>query len=125
MLIALKDVTDWYTLGIHVKLKVSTLDRIRNDFRDGQHAMEETLKYWLEQDPGSTIPGSTATWEVLVKTLIIMGENTEAKRIEDNVSHHLLDPNVLLYLNILVFHIVLLCSTLKLSKNKVLMTCSI
>ena len=87
MLFALKDMTDWYTLGIHLKLKASTLDRIRNDFRDGQHAKEETLKFWLEQDPGSTVPGSAATWKVLVKALRIMGENREAKRIEDIVSH--------------------------------------
>ena len=97
MLTALKDVTNWYTLGIRLKLKVSSLDRIRNDFRDGQHAMEETLKFWLEQDQGSTIPGSAATWEVLAKALRIMGENREARRIEDNVSYPLLDPKVLLY----------------------------
>ena len=87
MLIALKEVTDWYTLGIRLELKVSTLNRIQGDFRNTQCAMEETLKYWLEQDPGSTIPGSAATWEVLVKALRIMGENREAKWIEDNVCH--------------------------------------
>ena len=108
MLIALKDVTDWYTLGIRLELKVSTLNRIQGDFRNTQRAMEETLKYWLEQDPGSTIPGSAATWEVLVKALRIMGENREAKRIEEIVGYPLLDPKVLLYLSLLVFHIVIL-----------------
>ena len=104
----MKEVTDWYTLGIHLKLKTSTLDRIQDDFKDGQRAKEKTLKHWLEQDPKSIIPGSAGTWEVLVKALRIMGENREAKRIEDNVSHPLLDLNVLLYLSILVFRIVML-----------------
>ena len=92
VLIALKDVTDWYTLGIHLKMKASTLDRIRDDFRDGRHAKEETLKFWLEQDPGSTVPGSAATWEALVKALRAMDENRLAKTIEEDVSHTLLDP---------------------------------
>ena len=59
MRIALNDVTHWYTLGIHLKLKVPTLGRIQGDFRDGRRAKEEMLK----------------PWEVLVKALRIMGEN--------------------------------------------------
>ena len=70
--------------------------------------MEETLKFWLEQDPWSTVPGSEAIWEVLVKAQTVMDENRVAKMIEDNVSHPLFKPNVLSYLGILVFHIALL-----------------
>ena len=104
MLIALEDVTDWYTLGIHLKMKVSTLDRIRDDFRNGRHAKEEMLKYWLEQDPGSTVFGSEATWKALVQALRDMDENRAAKIIEDDVSHPLLlDASVPSYLSILVF----------------------
>ena len=95
VLIALKDVTDWYTLGIHLRLKASTLDRIRHDFKDGRYAKEEMIKLWLEQDPESIVPGSTATWKTLVKALIIMDENKVAKTIEEDVSYKLLDPYVL------------------------------
>ena len=108
VMIALKDVTDWYTLGIHLKLKASTLDRLRHDFRDGRHAEEEMLKLWLEQVPGSTVPGSAATWKALVKALRAMDENKVAKTIEENVSHTLFDPNKLTNFSMLVFHIVLL-----------------
>ena len=94
VLIALKDVTDWYTLGIHLKMKVSTLDRIQGDFRNGLRAKEETLKFWLKQDPGSTVHGSAATWEALLKALRVMDENKVAKMIEENVSHTLINPNV-------------------------------
>ena len=103
----MKDVTEWYTLGIHLKMKVSTLDRIRDDFRDGRHAKEEMLKFWLEQDPRSTVPGSAATWETLVKALRAMDENRVAKTIEEDVSHTLLDRNVLSYVSMLVFYIIL------------------
>ena len=87
VLISLKDVTDWYTLGIHLKLNPSALARIQNDFRDGQRAKLEMLKFWLEQDPGSTVPGSAATWKVLVKALRAIEENRVAKLIEEDVSH--------------------------------------
>ena len=91
VLIALKEVVDWYTLGIHLKLKASTLDRIRHDFRDGRYAKEEMLKFWLEQDPESTLPDSASTWISLVKALRSMDEDKLAKAIEEEVSHTSLD----------------------------------
>ena len=97
MLIVLKYVAAWYTLGIHLRLNPATLDRIQDDFRDGRRAKEETLKFWLEQDPGSTVPGSAATWEALVKALRAMDENSVAKTIEDDVSPPILGQNMLSY----------------------------
>ena len=101
VLIALKYVAAWYTLGIHLRLNPATLDRIQNDYRDGRRAKEETLKIWLEQDPESTVPGSAATWEALVKALRAMEENQVANTIEDNVRHPILNQNVLSYLRML------------------------
>ena len=37
------------------QLTVSTVDRIQDDFRDGRRAKEKMFKFWLEQDPGSTV----------------------------------------------------------------------
>ena len=111
--------TNWYTLGIHLKLTVSTLDRIQDDFRDGQRAKEKMLEFGLEQDPGSTVPGSAATWKALVKAPRVMDENRVAKTIEEDVSHTLLNPNNMF--SCLFSMLYSFFSTLKPSKNNVLM----
>ena len=86
VLIELNEVVNWYTLGIHLKLKPSTLEGIQRDFRDGRRAKEEMLKFWLEQEPESTLPESAATWKSLVKALKIIDQRRLAKTIEENVS---------------------------------------
>ena len=111
VLIALKEVVDWHTLGIHLKLKASTLDRIRHDFSDGRYAKEEMLKFWLEQDPESTLSESASTWISLVKALRSMDENKLSKTIEEDVSHTLIDSYAISCKLCLFYVLYYFCST--------------
>ena len=55
---------------------------------------------WWKQDPESTVPGSAATWEALVKAVRAMDESSVARTIEENVRYPILDQSVLSYLSI-------------------------
>ena len=39
--------TQWYSLGVQLKLGVGTLDRIREQFSDSRDRLLEILKTWL------------------------------------------------------------------------------
>ena len=119
VLIELSEVVDWHRLGLHLKVRPSTLEGIQEDFRDRRRAKEEMLKFWLEQDPESTLSESAATWKSLVKALKVIDQRRVAKTIEEKVSCTLLDLHCVSY-KICSFSIVYyFCSTLTIVRSNV------
>ena len=54
--------TNWYHLGLLLKLSIGTLDRIRRDFSDSRDQLLEMLKAWLS-------PNYVHSWKTLLNAL--------------------------------------------------------
>ena len=52
----------WYLLGLQLKVKIGTLDRIRAQFADPIHQLLEMLKAWLSTSDNTT-------WKILTNAL--------------------------------------------------------
>ena len=54
--------TEWYDLGLQLKVRVGTLDNIRADFTTAKHQLREMLKAWLTT-------GDNPSWKTLTDAL--------------------------------------------------------
>ena len=70
---AVKDVTEWYDLGLQLGLPDSTL-RLIADNHDVKGRTRSMLSEWLQYDPG-------ASWEKLAGALTTIGKNVVAANI--------------------------------------------
>ena len=52
----------WYHLGVQLKVRIGTLDRIRTQFHDPRDQLLEMLKTWLNT-------GDNTSWKMLTDTL--------------------------------------------------------
>ena len=73
--IALKSVSDWYSLGIYLDLKSHQLKTIENNHRgDNERCGTEMLDCWLNNT-------ATPTWEAIIKALDWMEQRGVADEI--------------------------------------------
>ena len=81
VVLALKDVADtqWYDLGLQLKLPPSTLDTIAADHQASDDCKRTMLRKWLQSDP-------EASWERLVAALTLTGHKTTAAVIRRQFS---------------------------------------
>ena len=52
----------WYPLGIYLRVRIGTLDRIKVQFRDPRDQLREMLKTWLTTS-------DNPSWEMLIDAL--------------------------------------------------------
>ena len=73
IIVALKDVagTQWYDLGLQLKLSPSALDTIAADNHTSDDCKRVMLKTWLQSDP-------EASWERLAAAQTLTGHETAA-----------------------------------------------
>ena len=76
VVVALKDVagTQWYDLGLQLKLSPSILDTIASDHQAADDCKRMMLRKWLQSD-------LEASWEKLVAALILIGHETTAAKV--------------------------------------------
>jgi len=72
---ALRDVSDWYQLGIILGILPAKLRKIEENYRGNDRRKTETLDTWLQQTP-------SASWSDVVSALQQMGENTVAESVQ-------------------------------------------
>ena len=72
---ALRDISDWYQLGIILGILPAKLRKIEENYRGNDRRKTETLDTWLQQTPN-------APWSNVVSALQQMGENTVAKSVQ-------------------------------------------
>jgi len=66
----------WYHLGLQLKVKTGTLDRIRNQFSDSRDQLREMLKTWLSNNDNTT-------WKTLADAL--RSRSVEASRLANTL----------------------------------------
>ena len=66
--------TQWYPLGLQLRLSAGTLDRIRAQFSDDRDQLREMLKTWL-------ITGDYPSWKTL--TVALRGQSVGASPLAD------------------------------------------
>ena len=80
VLYELRDFCGCYSLGIHLGIKKSTLDKIRYNCNLRLDPIEaskiEIVEYWLENH-------ENPTWSTLVSALHVMGKKGLARKIAD------------------------------------------
>ena len=74
LLVAVKDFTEWYNLGVHLALPVYVLDTIKAERLSVQDSTREMLKKWLDYDP-------EASWEKLASALEAIDKRTVAENV--------------------------------------------
>ena len=74
LVLAVKDVTDWYGLGVQLSLPVYMLDGIKAERLPVQEGMREMLSKWLLSDP-------EASWEKLASALEAMDKGGVAENV--------------------------------------------
>ena len=76
VIVAIKDVagTQWYDLGLQLKLSPSTLDTIAADNQTSDDCKRVMLRKWLQSDP-------EASWERLAAALTLTGHEAAAAGI--------------------------------------------
>ena len=81
VILALKDVagTQWYDLGLQLRLSPSTLDTIASDHQTADDCKRVTLRKWLQSDP-------EASWEKLAAALTLIGHETISATIRRKFS---------------------------------------
>ena len=81
VILALKDVagTQWYDLGLQLRLSPSTLDTIASDHQTADDCKRVMLRKWLQSDP-------EASWERLAVALTLTGHKTAAAVIRRQFS---------------------------------------
>ena len=73
-------VSQWFQLGIHLGLYITTLQIIEKEFRDSSRCLEECLAKWLERRDNVDQFGAP-TWTSLVSALEKMSEMAVADSI--------------------------------------------
>ena len=73
LVIAVKDVSRWFNLGLHLDVPESKLKVIASQY-DIEDGKREMLSTWLKFDP-------QATWEKLACALTAIGENVVAANV--------------------------------------------
>ena len=73
----LKEVTDWYQLGMYLGLKAHELTQIERDHQGNERRKQEMLDLWLRRKPD-------AGWRDVVSALQEMEENKLAESIRQN-----------------------------------------
>ena len=53
---------EWYDLGLQLKVRIGTLDSIKEDFTAAKHRLREMLKAWLTT-------GDNPSWKTLIDAL--------------------------------------------------------
>ena len=81
LVVAVKEITDWYGLGLQLCLPVNILDKIRSNPDIDSH-MRDMLHAWLQHDP-------EASWEKLATALATIDKNMVA----DNIRARYMDIN--------------------------------
>ena len=77
---ALKSVSDWHSLGVHLDLKSHHLDTIEKNHRgDDERCRTETLNSWLKNT-------TTPTWEAIVEALGRWNREELQMRYKENIS---------------------------------------
>jgi len=61
-----EEVTDWYSLGIHLDIPTSVLKQIERDCKDTVRSRIEVIDLWLDNDP-------EPTWNKLAQAIEDMG----------------------------------------------------
>ena len=81
VIVALKDVagTQWYDLGLQLRLSPSILDTIDADHQTADDCKRVMLRKWLQSDP-------EASWERLAAALTLTGHKTAAAVIRSQFS---------------------------------------
>ena len=81
VIVALKDVagTQWYDLGLQLRLSASILDTIAADHQTADDCKRVMLRKWLQSDP-------EASWERLAAALTLTGHKTAATVIRSQFS---------------------------------------
>ena len=79
LLVAVKDVTEWYDLGVHLALPVYMLDTIKAERLPVPESMREMLKKWLDYDP-------EANWEKLASALEAIDKRAVAESVRSRGS---------------------------------------
>ena len=81
LLRATNEVSDWFTLGIFLKVDYNKLKTLKKDYpSDLNYCRQEMLMFWISS--------GNATWSILVKTLRDdMKEPGLAERIEEMYMH--------------------------------------
>ena len=74
---ALKEVSDWYQLGIALGILPHELRKIEKDYQGSDRQKTETLDLWLRLD-------TNATWSNVVSALQKINEHAVAKRVHQN-----------------------------------------
>lgn len=74
---ALKEVSDWYRMGIALGIPPYELRRIEQDYQGSDRQKTETLDLWLRLD-------TNATWSNVVSALQKINEHAVAKRVHQN-----------------------------------------
>ena len=76
VILALEDVdgTQWYNLGLQLRLSPSILDTIATDHQTTDDRKRVMLRKWLQSDP-------EASWERLAAALALIGLETTAAKI--------------------------------------------
>ena len=75
LVLAVKDVTEWYDLGVHLALPIHMLDTIKAEGLPVQESMREMLKKWLDYDP-------EASWEKLASALKAIDKKAVADSVQ-------------------------------------------
>ena len=70
----LKDVVDWFGLGVHLRLDVAKLKRIEAKNGNNEECKREMLQVWID-----TVGDSD--WSSIVKALRKIGENDLAEKL--------------------------------------------
>ena len=88
VIVAIKDVagTQWYDLGLQLKLSPSTLDTIAADNQTSDDCKRVMLRKWLQSDP-------EASWERLSAALTLTGHKTTAAVIRSQFPSVRADSN--------------------------------
>ena len=66
--------SQWYPLGLQLKVKIGRLDMIRKQFHDPRDQLREMLKTWL-------ITGDYPSWKTL--TVALRGQSVGASPLAD------------------------------------------
>ena len=74
LVLAVKDITDWYGLGLQLSLPEYMLNIIKAERLPVEESAREMLSKWLDYDPD-------ASWEKLASALEAMGKRAMAERI--------------------------------------------
>ena len=74
LVLAVKDVADWYGLGLQLSLPEYMLNIIKAERLPVEESMREMLSKWLDYDP-------EASWEKMASALEAMGKKAVAENI--------------------------------------------